>query len=78
MDKSDNSMAVAIFGGTFDPIHNGHLTIASDLAQLLDVSEVRMVPCAYPPHRGEPNVSTEHRRAMLATALSHTDSPLRH
>jgi nicotinate-nucleotide adenylyltransferase len=76
MDKSDNSMAVAIFGGTFDPIHNGHLTIASDLAQLLGVSEVRMVPCAYPPHRGEPNVSTEHRRAMLATALSHNDYPL--
>ncbi|HIG68315.1 MAG TPA: nicotinate-nucleotide adenylyltransferase [Porticoccaceae bacterium] len=76
MGKSDNSMAVAIFGGTFDPIHNGHLTIASDLVQLLDVSEVRMVPCAYPPHRGEPNVSTEHRREMLATALSHTDSPL--
>jgi nicotinate-nucleotide adenylyltransferase len=76
MDKSDNSMAVAIFGGTFDPIHNGHLTIASELAQLLDVNEVRLVPCAYPPHRGEPNVDTEHRRAMLATALSHTNAPL--
>ena len=76
MDKSGNSMAVAIFGGTFDPIHNGHLTIASELAQLLDVGEVRMIPCAYPPHRGEPNVLTEHRLAMLSAAVNDNNSPL--
>ncbi|MFT4651623.1 MAG: nicotinate-nucleotide adenylyltransferase [Porticoccaceae bacterium] len=76
MDKFGNNMAVAIFGGTFDPIHNGHLTIASELAQLLDVNQVRMVPCAYPPHRGEPNVLTEHRLAMLSAALNDDDWPL--
>ena len=76
MDKSGNSMAVAIFGGTFDPIHNGHLTIASELAQLLDVGEVRMIPCAYPPHRGAPNVLTEHRLAMLSAAVNDNNSPL--
>ena len=44
-------MAVALFGGTFNPVHNGHLKIASELAEFLSVAKVKMMPCAFPPHR---------------------------
>ncbi len=63
-------MAVALFGGTFNPIHTGHLRIATELAELLKVDTLRLVPCAFPPHRGEPQVSAEQRLAMLRAATA--------
>ena len=61
---------VAVFGGTFDPIHYGHLRSALELAERLDLAEVRMMPCATPPHRASPAGSAEHRAAMLELAVA--------
>jgi nicotinate-nucleotide adenylyltransferase len=61
---------VAVFGGTFDPIHNGHLRSALELADTLNLADVRMMPCANPPHRTAPGVSAEHRAAMLELAVA--------
>ncbi|MDP6197645.1 MAG: nicotinate-nucleotide adenylyltransferase [Porticoccaceae bacterium] len=68
MDKSDNNMAVALFGGTFNPIHNGHLRIATELTEVLQVEHIRIIPCAFPPHRVEPQASAGQRLAMLQAA----------
>ncbi|HLX29409.1 MAG TPA: nicotinate-nucleotide adenylyltransferase [Casimicrobiaceae bacterium] len=59
---------LAILGGTFDPVHYGHLRLAQDVRQALDLDEVRLVPAADPPHRGKPRASTHDRIAMLDLA----------
>ena len=70
MGRSVSSMSVVLFGGTFNPIHFGHLNLANHLVNYLQVESVRMIPCAIPPHRETPNVSAEHRMAMLALATA--------
>tara|TARA_B110000046_G_C13021191_1_gene411313 strand:+ start:1263 stop:1895 length:633 start_codon:yes stop_codon:yes gene_type:complete len=62
-------MSIALFGGTFNPVHFGHLRIATELAELLQVDSIRMMPCAFPPHRSEPEVSGEQRLQMLQLAI---------
>jgi nicotinate-nucleotide adenylyltransferase len=57
---------VAILGGTFDPIHYGHLRLAVDVMTALSLTEVRLVPAGIPPHRPPPVASAEHRFAMTA------------
>jgi nicotinate-nucleotide adenylyltransferase len=42
---------VGIFGGTFDPVHLGHLRAAEDVRETLDLAEIRFVPAAVPPTR---------------------------
>lgn len=59
---------LAIFGGTFDPVHIGHLTVAWEAAELLD-AEVRLMPANVPPHRPAPLASPAERMAMLRVAL---------
>ena len=59
---------LAIFGGTFDPVHLGHLSVAWEAAELLD-AEVRLLPANIPPHRPPPIASAEQRVAMLRAAL---------
>lgn len=61
---------IGVFGGTFDPVHHGHLRIALEIAQSLALDEVRFVPCRQPPHRSPPQASAKQRLAMLQLALS--------
>jgi len=61
---------LAILGGTFDPIHYGHLRLAADARTGLSLSEVRLVPAGMPPHRAPPVASREHRFAMTELACA--------
>ena len=59
----------AIYGGTFDPVHNGHIEVASRIVELFELDEVIFVPACVPPHkRGAGITSAFHRFAMLALA----------
>jgi len=60
---------LGLFGGTFDPVHYGHLRSASEVHRALRLEEVRLVPARDPPHRGVPSASAAHRCAMLELAL---------
>jgi nicotinate-nucleotide adenylyltransferase len=58
--------ALAILGGTFDPIHYGHLRLAAEVRAALRLPEVRLIPAGSPPHRLAPVASGAHRLAMTA------------
>lgn len=60
---------MAILGGTFDPVHYGHLRLAADVRAALALPEVRLVPAGDPPHRTPPVASARDRVAMLELAL---------
>ena len=67
----------AIYGGTFDPVHNGHIEVAGRVLELFELDEVIFVPACVPPHkRGAGITSAFHRFAMLALATQH-DARLR-
>lgn len=61
---------VGILGGTFDPIHYAHLRLAEELADALDLAQVRFVPASIPPHRASPQVSATHRADMVRLACA--------
>lgn len=60
---------IGIFGGTFDPIHIGHLRLALELKQQLGLDEMRLIPSHKPPHRDEPLANSLQRAEMLQLAL---------
>jgi nicotinate-nucleotide adenylyltransferase len=62
-------MRHGLLGGTFDPIHRGHLDVAEAARRALDLESITLLPAPVPPHRGAPRASAPHRFAMAALAL---------
>jgi len=60
---------ICLLGGTFDPVHHGHLRTAIEVQQALGVERVRLVPARVPPHRAPPVASVEQRLALLQRAI---------
>lgn len=56
---------LGLFGGTFDPVHFGHLRLAEEAISHLGLSSVRWIPAGQPPHRGTPQVTPQQRLAMV-------------
>src|SRR5438067_419416 len=62
---------VAIFGGTFDPVHNGHIEAARKVCELFALDELIFVPACVPPHKRTASITSAfHRFAMLALATN--------
>ena len=69
MNKTAIGMPVGILGGTFDPIHYGHLRLAEEMLELANLRQIRFIPTGTPPHRDPPQVSARHRSAMVKLAI---------
>lgn len=70
MSGTGPSQAVAVLGGTFDPVHEGHLRAADWVRRVFSVPRVLLVPCAIPPHKARPDLTpARDRMAMLRLAV---------
>jgi len=65
---------IGILGGTFDPIHYGHLRLAEEVREALGLEEVRFIPAFQPPHREAPQAEARHRLAMLHHGIRDNES----
>ena len=65
-----SNKSIGILGGTFDPIHFGHLRLAEEMLELADLAQIRFIPTGIPPHRDAPLVSARHRSAMVQLAIA--------
>lgn len=64
------SPVLGILGGTFDPIHCGHIELAREVRTALALSAVRVVPAGDPPHRAAPVATAAHRLEMVELAIA--------
>jgi nicotinate-nucleotide adenylyltransferase len=66
-----NPERIGLFGGSFDPVHHGHLLLAQDALEQLSLDRLVFIPAAINPHKLEaaPHASTEHRLEMLREAI---------
>ena len=64
------SKPLGVFGGTFDPVHYGHLRLAEEAADSLGLARVRWIPAGQPTAREAPQASAAQRLAMVATAIA--------
>ena len=70
----DMNQLQALFGGTFDPVHYGHLKPVEALANLIGLSRVIIMPNNVPPHRPQPEANSAQRKRMVELAIA--DKPL--
>ena len=61
---------IGILGGTFDPIHFGHLRLAEEMLELAGLEQIRFIPTGTPPHRDSPQVSAQQRSVMVRLAIA--------
>jgi len=61
---------MVLFGGTFDPVHVGHMIVARRIAEACGFERITFVPAAHPPHKGAPETPAEDRLAMLRLAIA--------
>lgn len=61
---------LGFYGGTFDPIHQGHLQSALFVVEQCQLSALQLIPCHLPPHRTTPGVHSQHRAAMVELAIA--------
>jgi nicotinate-nucleotide adenylyltransferase len=66
-------MRLALFGGTFDPIHNAHLTVAREAAGQFDLDQVWFVPAAHPPHKSDHTGATFEERFHMTELACQAD-----
>lgn len=69
MAKTNRSLSVALFGGSFDPVHKGHLAMAKAVLDRGAVDQVRFLPCYVSPHKSGTVANEEQRLQMLEIAL---------
>ncbi|GAB3318046.1 nicotinate-nicotinamide nucleotide adenylyltransferase [Haliea atlantica] len=69
MSAAATQAPVAMFGGTFNPIHHGHLRSAVELVEGLALERLHLVPCATPPHRESPGCPATARADMVELAV---------
>jgi nicotinate-nucleotide adenylyltransferase len=62
-------LCVGVYGGTFDPVHHGHLRTALELREQLNIDRLHLVPCHQPSHRAPPMATALQRLAMLRLAV---------
>ncbi|OZB78032.1 MAG: nicotinic acid mononucleotide adenylyltransferase [Halothiobacillus sp. 13-55-115] len=65
-----NAPLLGILGGTFDPIHLGHLRLAEEVREVLNLAVVHFVPSAVPPHRPQPSLGPQQRLALVQAAIA--------
>jgi nicotinate-nucleotide adenylyltransferase len=70
MCGAESGKPVGLLGGTFDPIHFGHLRLAEELAEALNIGQVRFIPAGRPPHRGQPRATAAQRLEMARRAIA--------
>ncbi len=69
MAASEENQHIGIFGGTFDPVHQGHLALATHVLDRCRLDRLLFIPAPQPPHKRQPVASFAHRAAMLEAAL---------